>query len=126
MLAGALDLGQVILQLRRFSLLFGEGRVAYDGIHGRADVMRHVEEELAFCEAPLYSSNLLALDRLVLDPDQILNVEHDDESHEHDEEQDATACHQRRACCLDGFALHDRLRKPHQRRVNKQGKQHDA
>jgi predicted RNA-binding protein with RPS1 domain len=74
MLAGALDLRQIVALRIGGRLLQSEVRIAQDRVHGRPDVVGHVEKEPALGKASLHGADPLPLGGFMLDTDQPLDV----------------------------------------------------
>ena len=74
MLAGALDLRQIVALRIGGRLLQSEVRIAQDRVHGRPDVVGHVEKEPALGKASLHGADLLPLGGFMHDTDQPLDV----------------------------------------------------
>ena len=122
-LAGQIDLCQVFLYNRRIRFRLRQIGIADDRVHGGADIVGHVEQELAFGQAAFDRTDLLALDGFVLFLHDVLNVEHHGQADKDDQEQDEAAPDDGRFHLFGCFSGHQPLSHPHEHGIEEQYKQ---
>ena len=125
-LPGRVNLAEILMNLLQRRLFACEIRITYDGIHGRTDIVGHIEKKLAFCKAGFHSADLLTLGNLVLFPHHILDIQHDHEPDKDDEQQNNAADGQGRTNFPDGILPCQKFCDPHQGRIYQQNKQNGA
>ena len=127
LLSGVVDLFQiVILLLRARPLLSRQGGKADDRVHGRADIVGHAEQELAFGPAHLLRQDLLPLQLIMMLSYQSLDIKHHHQPHKGQCNQQKAVLHDAPAFLLGMGRFQKFQAEPHQQRIEKQRKQYRA
>ena len=126
MLARHVNLFQVAVQVFGGRLLHGQVGISDNGVHGRADIVAHVEQELALGKAPFYGADFFTFHQFVLFADLVLHIQHNHQpDKDNGKEHDAGKYQHVAGNFVGGFCIQE-LCHPHDGGIQEQGEQHHA